>query len=521
MNKTGVIFYTLLLLIIFNQSISASELEKLVMPGELTRSHEKFEASCEKCHKSFKKTGQNKLCLACHDHANIKKDVSKGTGYHGRIQNIKQIECNTCHTDHRGRAASIVNLIPGSFNHNKTDFRLKGKHAGVECKACHVSGKKYHEADKRCVSCHKKEGPHKGKLGKSCQNCHSEQQWNKILFDHAKHTDFKLQGKHKKVKCNVCHVNNTYKKTPKNCYACHYVNDIHNGKQGKKCGSCHSVKSWKQVKFDHSKTKFPLKGNHLDVACVLCHVAGSYDKKLKTSCISCHRQDDTHKGRYGAKCATCHTEKSWKSVIFSHNRDTKFDLKGLHKKLACNDCHRSGLKNMKNKGKCFDCHKSADVHKGEQGKKCDQCHTEEGWNKKLAFDHGLTAFPLMGQHTVLVCEECHVDKSFKSTDAECKACHRKDEAHNGVFGDNCELCHNPNDWKIWLFDHEQQTNFTIDGAHQSLVCYDCHTRKSSAGIVVSEPCEGCHRNDDVHRGGFGRECQRCHETTSFRENISY
>jgi hypothetical protein len=208
-------------------------------------------------------------------------------------------------------------------------------------------------------------------------------------------------------------------------------------------------------------------------------------------------------------------------VIFDHGRDTKFGLKGLHKKLACNDCHRSSIKNMKKRDKCIDCHKQADVHKGKQGKKCDQCHVEEGWDKKLTFDHGLTAFPLMGQHAVMVCEECHVDKVYNNTNQECKACHRKNDVHEGRFGGECETCHNPNDWKIWIFDHEKQTNFTIDGGHEDLVCEDCHTRSSGSSIQVSKACEGCHRNDDVHRGGFGRQCQRCHTTTSFSEDIGY
>jgi len=521
MNTGKLFFYIALLLTCFSRPIFATELEKLVMPGELVQSHAKFEAKCEKCHKSFNKIGQNKLCMSCHDHANIKKDIAKGTGYHGRIKNIANVECNTCHTDHRGRGASIVSLIPGTFNHDKTDFRLKGKHTGLECKTCHKPGSEYHEADKQCVACHKKVEPHKGKLGKQCGSCHAEKRWNIIRYDHTKHTKFKLRGKHKKVNCDVCHINNKYKKTPKNCYACHYVNDIHNGKQGKKCGSCHSEKSWKNVKFDHKKTKFPLKWNHLDLSCVSCHVAGSYEKKLKTSCVSCHKQDDTHKGRYGKKCSACHTEKAWKSVTFRHNRDTKFRLKGLHKKLACDDCHRSSLKDLKKKGQCYNCHKSTDVHKGKQGRNCGQCHTEEGWNKKLAFDHGLTAFPLMGQHAVLVCEECHVDKEFKNTTAECSACHKKDDVHSRKFGGRCGLCHNPNDWKLWAFDHTRQTDFILDGAHEDLACSHCHTRSSDLDVVVSKTCEGCHRNDDVHRGGFGRACQRCHITSSFSEDISY
>ena len=91
MNNIKNIFYAILLAIVFSQSVMSSELEKLVMPGELARVHEKFEASCEECHQSFNKIGQNELCMSCHDHANIKNDVAEGTGYHGRIKNMKNI----------------------------------------------------------------------------------------------------------------------------------------------------------------------------------------------------------------------------------------------------------------------------------------------------------------------------------------------------------------------------------------------------------------------------------------------
>lgn len=522
MNKIKFIIYCAFAFMFCSQAALALDLEKLVMPGELTRAHESIEGDCGKCHESFNKAAKNKLCLDCHDHANIKKDIANGAGYHGRIKNVENIECKTCHTDHRGREASIINFTAGTFDHKNTDFILKGKHAGLECSGCHLPEKQYHEAPGKCVDCHGEKDPHKGNLGKQCAGCHNAKAWQEIKFDHEKDTDFDLIGKHKEVNCDVCHVSNKYKDTPKKCYACHYVNDIHNGSQGKKCESCHSAKNWKTVRFDHDKeTNFPLKWKHADISCIACHVTGSYEDELKTSCVSCHKKDDTHKGQYGNKCSSCHGEKSWKSVSFDHDKDTKFKLTGLHKKLLCNDCHRSKISDLKYKTECYDCHQSSDVHRGEQGEQCNQCHSDEGWSKKLSFDHGLTGFPLMGQHAVVICEECHVDKNYKKAGKECRDCHKNDDAHEGRFGDRCEVCHNPNDWNIWIFDHNKQTDFTLDGVHSDLSCDDCHTRSSSSAIRVSETCEGCHRNDDVHRGEFGQQCQRCHVTSSFRDDIKY
>ena len=170
---------------------------------------------------------------------------------------------------------------------------------------------------------------------------------------------------------------------------------------------------------------------------------------------------------------------------------------------------------------CYSCHRTDDVHRGSQGKVCSQCHTEEGWDKKVVFDHDLTAFPLLGQHVVLPCAECHIDKQFADTKSECDVCHLKDDSHKGRFGRDCEVCHNPNDWMLWTFDHNEQTDFKLDGAHSDLNCYQCHTRAGGKDVRISRTCEGCHRNEDVHKGGFGRQCNRCHTTSSFSKDIKY
>ena len=522
MSKISLVLLLCFLTLAASGKLLAGELEKLVMPGEVIKSHASFEADCDQCHQSFDKKKQNQSCLACHDHENIKEDISKSTGVHGRITNVRNIECSTCHTEHLGRQANVVNLVAATFDHSKTDFPLKGGHATQECKACHVADKKYHDAPVQCFSCHKKIEPHKTRLGKNCQDCHSEKSWSSITYDHDKETEYKLLGKHKDVPCDVCHVSQKYKDTPKQCYDCHYVNDIHNGSQGKKCESCHSEKNWSDVAFDHDKeTKFSLKDSHSELSCVSCHAGGDFEKKLKTDCYSCHRQDDRHKSQYGNKCSSCHTEKEWKTVIFQHDRDTDYSLSGKHKKTACNDCHRPELKKMSISSDCYTCHKSDDVHKGGQGKICSQCHVEEGWNKKVIFDHDLTDFPLMGQHVVLPCAECHIDRQFSETKTECHVCHLKDDTHKGRFGRDCGNCHNPNDWNLWMFDHDTQTDFAIDGAHKELSCNQCHTRTGSESVRISRTCEGCHRSDDVHKGGFGRQCGQCHSNLSFSEGIKY
>jgi hypothetical protein len=36
-------------------------------------------------------------------------------------------------------------------------------------------------------------------------------------------------------------------------------------------------------------------------------------------------------------------------------------------------------------------------------------------------------------------------------------------------------------------------------------------------VKLSQDCVSCHRDDDAHFGDFGRQCQRCHVTISFKQ----
>lgn len=55
------------------------------------------------------------------------------------------------------------------------------------------------------------------------------------------------------------------------------------------------------------------------------------------------KKDDEHKGRYGTKCESCHSDHDWKTDIFNHNRDTKYPLRGKHAEAKCESCHIGSL----------------------------------------------------------------------------------------------------------------------------------------------------------------------------------
>jgi hypothetical protein len=43
--------------------------------------------------------------------------------------------------------------------------------------------------------------------------------------------------------------------------------------------------------------------------------------------------------------------------------------------------------------------------------------------------------------------------------------------------------------------------------------------RASDPAKLGRECVSCHRRQDVHRGGFGEDCDRCHVTSSFREIV--
>ena len=498
-------------------SLQANTFESLFMPGELSKAHAKFEKKCEQCHGTFEKKRQDKLCLNCHDHKDVANDVGQGKGFHGRINKTGAATCKQCHREHEGRNSAIISLNKGAFNHKLTDYPLKGRHISVACQSCHLPKKKYREAPGKCHDCHKKIDVHKGKLGKKCETCHVESSWRKSGFDHEKDTRFPLKGKHVRAACILCHADNHYKDTPRECHQCHSLKDTHNGRYGKKCISCHTSKDWNETIFKHERdTKYSLTGKHKIIKCDTCHTGNIYKQKLKKTCFSCHKNDDIHKSSNGNKCNDCHSSNSWQKSKFDHDTKTKFSLNGKHAQVKCSQCHKGKNRN-KTDSACIACHKHKDVHRNQMGKQCDSCHNSAGWNNKVFFEHDITAFPLIGIHSVTSCEECHRSAAFKDVSLKCYDCHKIADKHKGRFGKKCEQCHNPNSWQVWLFDHNKQTDFTLKGAHKELHCDNCHLQSMSENLKISGTCAGCHSADDTHRGQFGRRCQRCHNETDFSQ----
>ncbi len=491
----------------------AASVEKLLMPGPVTRAHEKQEQDCANCHDRSNKRSQSELCMDCHK--DIASDVRAHHGYHGRMPNAGVGECRACHSDHKGRTADIVQFGRVQFDHKLTEFELEGAHRSLECASCHKSGEAWRKAPGTCIGCHKADDVHRGQFEQSCGDCHGSLSWAGGRFDHGK-TDFKLTGAHTGATCDACHVGGRYKSTPQSCNGCHATDDEHRGSRGEECGKCHTTREWKSAKYDHLKeTGYELLGVHADLDCLSCHRGGNYKEKIPKDCAGCHRADDAHAARLGAKCDDCHGNEHWKPVNYDHLARHKFALIGAHALIACDACHTAPTATQKLGTKCVDCHRAEDVHAGKLSGGCQTCHGQEGWRKGVSFDHDLSDYPLLGLHRVVSCAQCHATLAFPNSPRTCIGCHSREDVHKGGLGKKCESCHSTNGWAVWSFDHGKETGFALRGAHARLQCADCH--HEPPGTVKTSPlCIACHRKDDRHLGAYGEQCDRCHTSYAWK-----
>jgi len=495
----------------------AVDWEHLLMPGPLIEAHADLESDCKNCHMPFDRRSQRDLCLECHE--SEAADIAAGTGFHGRSPGASSSDCRVCHPDHRGRAFDARASAASHFDHRATDFPLRHAHASLDCGSCHRPGTPARDTGRDCVDCHSKDDAHRGNLGEDCASCHTESAWTDARFDHDG-TDFALVGSHAEVSCGACHIDEKFEGTPTACGSCHLVNDAHRGGLGRDCATCHTPEAWKQGRFDHAKTGFPLHSAHARAKCASCHTGPLAAQHLKQTCVSCHAADDIHGGTRGTKCSSCHTPTRWSDSSFDHDRDTGFALVGGHAKVACGLCHVRAPSEQKPATDCVGCHAADDVHRGGQGKDCGRCHRATGWLKQVAFDHDLSDFPLLGLHATAACESCHASSRFQDAPTACVECHADSDFHQKTMGTDCSGCHTPNDWGLWEFEHERDTSFALHGSHAEVGCRGCHDAPvTTARPAMSTRCVSCHALDDAHHGGFGRDCGRCHDETTWRDPV--
>ncbi|GAC1664315.1 MAG: hypothetical protein NVS9B2_01760 [Steroidobacteraceae bacterium] len=305
-----------------------------------------------------------------------------------------------------------------------------------------------------------------------------------VPFDHLS-TGFELDGVHRDLPCESCHVNAIFKGTPRNCGVCHIAGSTFNAtpktathiQSTNNCAACHDTTAFRpSVHFTHAE--------------------------VMGSCVSCHN-GTIAQGKGPAHpatsqvCEACHTVMSWNPPKVVDHAQIPLAAAGF-----CIICHNGVQATGKNKGhvltnlECGDCHLTttwlganfdhtgirsgcASCHNGTKavGKQgshmpttdlCENCHTTgigtaaPSWVPSK-FDHT--------QMSVTTCQTCHsgsvkITTGFVSgqpsnhvppipSAIDCGICHGNNPAaetwtvlaasiptlHTGLNVSNCVLCH--------------------------------------------------------------------------------
>ena len=224
-----------------------------------------------------------------------------------------------------------------------------------------------------------------------------------------------------------------------------------------RCAACHTPEGWQRVRFDHTRTGFPLAGVHREATCKACH-AGDFAKAQPTACIGCH--EDAHAGERGGRCAACHDEKSWAPLFTADaHRRTNFPLTGRHALIPCLECHqetrdRAFTRSTKD---CIGCHAadyartagtSIDHAAAGFPQTCRTCHEGWRWRSARLPQHDRCFQVGAGPHAGISCLDCHTalraattDGSCATNTASCQRCHACDKVtpkHAQVGGFQCK-----------------------------------------------------------------------------------
>jgi hypothetical protein len=511
---------------------------QLLKRRSATQSWLGLERACLSCHRDNHQGTLKGDCLSCH--------VASGWKPASRFEHAKttfpligkhaETPCAKCH------------LVPGRVELRNERGEAVPRYKPVafdECSACH---KDVHagQLGPRCSTCHVSDGYKIVERGK---------------FDHSK-TRYPLIGKHRAVECAQCHdPQRAWGKKPRydTCDACH--RDPHAGTatlagQVVDCARCHDLNGFEPSTYtvaQHRETTYPLEGKHQTVTCDRCHrkePPGTPSASLGEARVLIRPAGSqlARRADQGA-CEACHRVEGWKPSTFTveHHAETEFALAGRHTEIECAACHGPERRDLpplpgpETLGEarvalttvdqaCRTCHHDPHDSRFEpQGARpidegCRGCHGERAFvpSRVDAEVHGRLAYPLQGAHRLVPCVLCHEELkkgpatvrllrvdgpsrplAFEAKHERCDTCHTS--PHHDQFSHRedrgeCGGCHLADGWRpAGRFDHERDTEFLLQGAHQKVACERCHGMTlDSEGrpFVVYRPlkkeCRDCH-----------------------------
>jgi hypothetical protein len=556
--------------------VLGSRLGAQISPGALARPHRALEGAtqCVKCH-GLRREPMNRLCLDCHKE--VAWLIEQARGLH-TAANVRSRTCASCHPDHAGAAFALIEWSEGSaerFDHKRAGWALEGAHATEQCESCHAT--KYRTAtsatlsprkatagwlglETTCASCHRDDDVHRQSLGTLCGNCHTAAKWDDASkFDHDA-SRYPLTGKHVEVGCDECHLSPRLPITPdadgkrhalfrplpfRECSSCH--TDVHGGKLGPRCASCHVTERFSAVDrrdFDHSRTKYPLRGAHASVSCAACHGNGMRKPTPAfDTCASCHAdphrfESGTSAARSGGAtpaatpganaaddwppavnttgdCASCHRVEGFTPSTFTVARhaQTRYALEGKHVVVRCASCHPSAPNAARLKvarlrvpfGACATCH--LDAHGGQLAQRpdkggCERCHSTAGFAPSTfsVKDHATLRVTLDGRHGAIPCAACHglaraglppvpaaaalgkAKVMLQPREVECAACHV--DAHAGRYAARGAQTRDAGCVACHSYQHFRPSTMTLEAHASHGFALD--------GAHRATPCVACH-----------------------------
>jgi hypothetical protein len=456
----------------FQKSGSAA----LIRKRDRTASWLGLERDCAACHEEPHRGQLGTACTNCHgqqkwkpatgfDHA---KAAFPLTGLHTKVECAKchlspqlglatdaqgkplplwkplpHADCVSCHRDpHAGRfpgACAKCHTTQGfkvfdgkSFDHGRTRYPLRGRHATVACAKCHDAkqGGGPKPAFDRCDRCHRDAHAGLATLAgrpADCAACHTVQDWRPASYGVSAHqaSAFPLEGRHALVPCAKCHPQGAdslaarlgsarvqLRPAHARCLDCHA--DPHRGRfeaggaraKAGSCKTCHTPDGFRPTLVDaaaHARLGYPLSGAHRAVPCQGCHA----ELKAAPSAAA-------GKVPSGAQGGAAAGRDSVRTLLFADATS------------ACADCHQSphGGQFKGRRGR---------VKGGPAGDACDACHGLESFKPANRFDHEKdSAFRLTGAHAKVKCEGCHKSSRdaqgrsfvvYKPTPVRCADCH--------------------------------------------------------------------------------------------------
>jgi len=359
-------------------------------PGPLAAGHADLAgvSNCLECHGTASEV-LDARCVACHEEIGARARVR--AGWHGTFD----APCRTCHAEHRGANAALIDFDRKTFQHDLARFPLRGEHASAKCEECHRMATEagddgamhFHYQGvpfASCTACHV--DPHAGRAkgaramapirqvaldapppappakvpghpiaGGDCKSCHAEASFaasrlRRGGFDHAVDTTFRLEGAHAALACESCHTKERRAEeraaglapgtaAKAECASCHQ--DPHRGalRRASGCGSCHTPEGWHIDAFDHAKhTDFPLDDLHASLDCASCH------------------SDDRFRAA-GTRCADCHRDAA--ELLAGRFEGQTAEPDPHAREVACADCHRPTVAANRPAAlaaRCVECH---------------------------------------------------------------------------------------------------------------------------------------------------------------------